>query len=101
MNDQSNSFDELIHSPVRLRICAALATAVHSESIAAAHSLIVLGQSLARSLGAEMPAQRQNEISWIISHEPKVLAQSADAKRALWGEIKRLARSRSRRPFDA
>jgi hypothetical protein len=72
---------------------AAIADAGHSAGIALARGLLVLGESLARTLGAEMPAQRQNEIAWIVTHEPATLAQSADAKRALWGEIKRLSRA--------
>ena len=97
---QSRLLSDLLRSLRMSRLDAALASAEQSESIAAARSLIVLGESLARSLGAEMPAQRQNEIGWIVSHEPTALAQNADAKRALWGEIKRLARSQSRRSLD-
>jgi hypothetical protein len=77
---------------------AAMADAGQAASIAHARGLLVLGESLARSLGAEMPAQRQNEIAWIVTHEPKALAQSAEAKRALWGEIKRLSRAQRARP---
>lgn len=62
-------------------------------SIAAARGLIVLGEALARQLGAGMPAQRQNEIAWIVTAGPAALAGNAAAKQALWGEIKRLARS--------
>ncbi len=83
------------------RLDAALASAKQIDAIAAAQALIVLGESLARSVGAEMPSQRQNAINWIISHEPNALAISADAKSALWGEIKRLARTPSRRSLDA
>jgi hypothetical protein len=80
---------------------AAIADAGDNASIALARGLLVLGESLARSLGAEMPAQRQNEIAWIVTHEPMALAQSADAKRALWGEIKRLSRATPARPRSA
>lgn len=67
--------------------------------IAAARGLLILGESLVRALGADIPAQRQNEIAWIISSELTVLAQSAAAKRSLWGEIKRLSRAQTdRRP---
>lgn len=80
---------------------AAIADAGQVESISAAHGLLILGESLARTLGADMPAQRQNEIAWVVSNEPAVLAQSATAKRALWGEIKRLARAQTQRLRDA
>ncbi|HET9031366.1 MAG TPA: hypothetical protein VFN25_00535 [Dokdonella sp.] len=92
---------DLLRSLRMSRLKAAIASSGQADSIEAARALIVLGESLARSLGADMPAQRQNAISWIVSHEPKALAQSADAKRALWGEIKRLSRSQVRRPTDA
>lgn len=80
---------------------AAITNAGQVGTIAAARGLLILGESLARSLGAEVPAQRQNEIAWVVSHEPAVLAQSAAAKRALWGEIKRLSRAQALRPRNA
>lgn len=80
---------------------AAIANGGQIESIAAAHGLLILGESLARTLGADMPAQRQNEIAWIVSNEPAVLAKSATAKRALWGEIKRLSRAQAQRLSEA
>ena len=55
-------------------------------------ALVVLGESLARELGAALPAQRQRAIEWIVAADPAVLARSAAAKRALWGEFKRVAR---------
>jgi hypothetical protein len=79
---------------------ASIAEPGQSASIALARGLLVLGESLARSLGAEMPAQRQNEMAWIVTHEPIALAQSAEAKRALWGEIKRLSRARPARALS-
>ncbi len=92
---------ELLRSLRMSRLDAILTMAASAETIARARALIVLGEPLARSLGADMPAQRQNEINWIISHELDALAQSADAKRALWGEIKRLARLHDRRPANS
>ena len=72
---------------------AAIADISQVGIIAAARGLLILGESLARTLGADIPAQRQNEIGWIISSEPAALACSAGAKRSLWGEIKRLSRA--------
>jgi hypothetical protein len=63
------------------------------EAAAAARGLVVLGESLARQLGAGLSAQRQNAIAWVVAIEPAALSRSADAKRALWGEIKRLSRT--------
>ena len=55
-------------------------------------ALVVLGEPLARELGAALPAQRQRAVEWIVAAEPVALARSAAAKRALWGEFKRIAR---------
>jgi hypothetical protein len=66
------------------------------ETIADARGLIVLGERLARDLGAAMPAQRQNEIAWVVAGAATTLVADAAAKQALWGEIKRLARQFAR-----
>ena len=65
-------------------------------AIAGARGLIVLGERLARELGAALPAQRQNEIAWVVAVAATTLAADAAAKQALWGEIKRLARQFAR-----
>ena len=88
---------ELLRGLRMAKLDAALVDARQADAIGQARGLLVLGESLARSLGADMPAQRQNEISWIVSHDPATLAKNADAKRALWGEIKRLSRSQANR----
>ncbi|SFN09464.1 hypothetical protein [Dokdonella immobilis] len=69
-------------------------------AIADARGLIVLGERLARDLGAALPAQRQNEIAWVVAGAAPTLVGEAAAKQALWGEIKRLARQfpRARHP---
>ena len=48
----------------------------------------------ARSLGASLPAQRQAALDWVIAADAEALARDAMGKRALWGEVKRLARAR-------
>ena len=59
-----------------------------------AHAVVVLGGTLARSLGASLPAQRQAALDWVIAADAEALARDAMGKRALWGEVKRLARAR-------
>lgn len=83
------------------RSCRLAGLAVQSrhsgvDAIADARGLIVLGERLARELGAALPAQRQNEIAWVVAAAAPTLAGDAAAKRALWGEIKRLARQFAR-----
>lgn len=70
-------------------------------AVASARGLIVLGDRLARELGAAMPAQRQNAIDWVTAATPAELARSTPARRALWGEIKRLSRTPARNRPDA
>jgi hypothetical protein len=65
------------------------------KSLADAHAVVVLGAALARSLGAVLPAPRQAALEWVIATDADTLAPDAVGKRALWGEIKRLARSRA------
>lgn len=65
-------------------------------SIARARGLIVLGEKRARELGASLPAQRQNAVDWVVVAAADELGGDAAAKRALWGEIKRLSRSAGR-----
>lgn len=62
-------------------------------SISAVRGLVVLGEPLARTLGPGLSAQQQNAITWVVAAEPSALVDNASAKRALWGEIKRLSRA--------
>ena len=101
VESQSRLCGELLRSLRMAGLNAAAVDLGRADAIAKARGLVVLGESLARSLGADMPAQRQNEITWIVSHAPDTLARNADAKRALWGEIKRLSRSQAMRPRGA
>ena len=50
MTQQSGAFDELIHSPVRLRICAALATATALEFTAIEDALKISTSALSKQL---------------------------------------------------
>lgn len=50
MDVQSSAFDELVHSPVRLRICAALATASELEFTAIEEALTISTSSLSKQL---------------------------------------------------
>lgn len=50
MTEQSDAFDELIHSPVRLRICAALSTATALEFTAVENALLVSTSTLSKQL---------------------------------------------------
>ncbi|HOX72060.1 MAG: hypothetical protein WAS23_12775 [Dokdonella sp.] len=92
-NADGKLLQDLLRALRMTRLGAAIADGSAGESIARARGLVVLGESLARTIGADMPAQRQNEIFWVVTREMLALARDAAAKRALWGEIKRLSRS--------
>ena len=89
----SRMLEDLLRAFRSVKLRAELSSVVNAGNLADVRSLVVLGESLARTLGAEMPAQRHKEINWIFTSEPGVLVASATAKQGLWGEIKRLSRS--------
>lgn len=64
-------------------------------ALVAASALIVFGDTLVRGVGAVLPAQRQREIGFVVAGDLDTLAGDARAKRALWSELRRLARARS------
>lgn len=63
------------------------------DACADAAAVLVLGNERARVLGVVLTAQRQGELEWVVTAAADVLARDPAAKRALWGEIKRLART--------
>jgi hypothetical protein len=73
-------------------VAVALGQPEDLASVVTARALIVLGEPLARRLGASVPAQRQNEMTWVVSTAPAEVSRDPAAKQALWGELKRLAR---------
>lgn len=89
----SRLLDDLLRAFRSVGLRAEFSPALNAADLAEARSLLVLGEALARNLGAEMPAQRHRAINWIFTSEPGSLAASAAAKQGLWGEIKRMSRS--------
>ena len=92
-SDDGRLRQDLLRALRMARLDAAIADAATPAAIAGARGLVVLGEALARRIGADLPAQRQNEIVWVVARELPALSQDAGAKRALWGEFKRLSRS--------
>ncbi len=60
--------------------------------LANAHALVMFGGRQVLAAGALVPAQRQREIGWVATAELETLAHEGSAKRALWSELKRMAR---------
>lgn len=62
------------------------------DTVLAMSGVVVLGESLARTFGSGFSAAQHAALEWIMSGEPEAIGRSAQAKRALWGEIKRVSR---------
>lgn len=62
------------------------------DSLRKAAGVVVLGESHARKLSAGLTAFEQDRLHWVIGTEAKTLASSVEARRALWGEMKRISR---------
>jgi hypothetical protein len=61
-----------------------------------AAGLVVFGEALAREAGAALPVERQKAVPWVAAGEAGALSGNAPAKRALWSELKRMARALGR-----
>lgn len=74
------------------RVTCARANAGDVEALAAARALVAFGDAQSRAAGAALSAQRQSQIGWIVAADLPQLRGDALAKRALWGELKRVVR---------
>lgn len=82
----------VVHALGFAGITCAHGQARDEASLAAAHALVMFGDRQVRAAGAVVPAQRQREIGWVVGADLSALAADASAKRALWSELKRMAR---------
>lgn len=73
-------------------IACVCADARDEGALATASALVMFGDPEIRAAGAVVPAQRQREIGWVAVSELAALAGAGSAKRALWSELKRMAR---------
>lgn len=72
---------------------AARACAPTDPEVETADVLVAFGDACVRTAGARLPAQRQQAITWIAAPSPEALAGDSAARRALWSELRRLART--------
>ena len=93
--DGSASATTLVAHVARSLILARIDAAVVRDGtgIGDAAGLVVFGASLAREIGAALPPGRQEAIAWAGAAEPREIAGSTAAKRALWSELRRLVRA--------
>ena len=74
------------------RIPCTFAAEASEATLAGATALVAFGEAHARAAGACLPSRRQDEIGWVVVGEPAMFTGNAAAKRALWSELKRIAR---------
>jgi hypothetical protein len=75
------------------RVDVAVTDAVGAGAIGDTAGLVAFGEPLAREAGAAWPAGRQNAMPWVVAADIGELGASASAKRALWGELRRMLRA--------
>ena len=85
----------LVAEVARALAYARIDAAVVSDGarIGEAAGVVVFGAALAREVEATLPAGRRERLAWAGVAGPGEIAGKAAAKRALWDELKRLARS--------
>jgi len=74
------------------RVTSAKAGADDAGALGRARALVVFGETQARAAGAALSAQRQAQIGWVVAADVARFRGDALAKRALWGELKRVVR---------
>lgn len=75
------------------RLECAACQAPDEASLQQARAFVLFGEAQVRALGAQLPAQRQREVGWVVAAETAALAGDAQAKRALWSELRRMMRA--------
>ncbi|HET7925528.1 MAG TPA: hypothetical protein VFL30_11555 [Rhodanobacteraceae bacterium] len=92
--DESASARALLAQVARALAFARVdATVTDAKRVGHAAGLVVFGSSLAREIGATLPAGRQQSIEWVAAAEPAEISGRTAAKRALWSELRRLVRA--------
>ncbi|MET0230434.1 MAG: hypothetical protein ABW186_05825 [Rhodanobacteraceae bacterium] len=75
------------------RIDGDVATAIDEQRLGDAKGLVAFGDAFAREVGIHVSATRQAALAWVATADAEAIAGQALAKRALWSELKRLARA--------
>lgn len=75
------------------RIDGDVATAIDEQRLGDAKGLVAFGDAFAREAGVQVSATRQAGLAWVSTADADAIAGQPPAKRALWSELKRLART--------
>ncbi len=76
--------------------CRPVDVATLTELPAEVRVVIAFGEQAVRRLGAGISVARQAQLHWIAAPPPATLRADAQARRALWSELRRLLRERQR-----
>ncbi len=82
-----------------LGVASRLCVADDRQSLRQAAGLVVLGEAHARSLSEGLDSKEQGRLHWVIGAPARELMCSVEARRALWGELKRISRLLGTRPY--
>ncbi len=74
------------------RLEGCVEASVDAARIADAAGLVVFGEALARE-ARTLPASRPGNLNWVAAADLASIGTDAAAKRALWGELRRLIRT--------
>jgi hypothetical protein len=75
------------------RIDSEVASAIDEQRLGDATGLVAFGDAFAREAGVRVSASRQAALAWAATADAGAIAGQPLAKRALWSELKRLARA--------
>ena len=81
-----------------LGVASRLCAADDRQSLRQAAGLVVLGEAHARNLSEGLDSTEQGRLHWVIGAPARELISSVEARRALWGELKRISRLLVTRP---
>jgi len=75
------------------RIDGDVVSAIDEQQLGDAKGLVAFGEAFAREVGVGISATRQAALAWVATADAGTIAGQPLAKRALWSELKRLART--------
>ena len=75
------------------RLDVAVGSAIDEQRLGDAKGIVAFGDAFAREVGVGISATRQAALAWVATADAGTIAGQPLAKRALWSELRRLART--------
>lgn len=79
------------------QIDGVIGDALDARDLSDTLGMVVFGKSLAREVGAALPADRAKVVHWISAADVASIVGNANGKRALWSELRRMIRTLQKR----